>query len=118
MPAPVSVADSTWRGVPAPSCLLSGLQRVVARMLPREPGGERDGLPERRPRVMRNPECLDGDLALRGHFRAPVGIGFDIRQRNVLTADPEHPFFNVQTGEVRSRGIELEGLRASGSNWT
>ena len=34
---------------------------------------------------------------------------FDIRQRNVLTADPEHPFFNVQTGEVRSRGIELEG---------
>ena len=34
---------------------------------------------------------------------------FDIRQRNVLTADPEHPFFSVQTGEVRSRGIELEG---------
>ncbi|WP_230944918.1 TonB-dependent siderophore receptor [Burkholderia stagnalis] len=34
---------------------------------------------------------------------------FDIRQRNVLSVDPEHPFFNVQSGEVRSRGIELEG---------
>lgn len=34
---------------------------------------------------------------------------FDLRQRNVLTADIAHPGFSVQTGEVRSRGIELEG---------
>ncbi|MBB2973048.1 iron complex outermembrane receptor protein [Mesorhizobium sp. RMAD-H1] len=35
---------------------------------------------------------------------------FDITQQNVKTADPEpsHPFASVQTGEVRSRGVELE----------
>ncbi|MBB4842341.1 iron complex outermembrane receptor protein [Paucibacter oligotrophus] len=36
---------------------------------------------------------------------------FDIRQRNTLTADPDqakHPFGQVQTGEYRSRGFELE----------
>ncbi|TXN43727.1 TonB-dependent siderophore receptor [Methylobacterium sp. WL7] len=34
--------------------------------------------------------------------------GFDITQDNVSTADPAHPFYKVQTGAVRSRGIELE----------
>jgi iron complex outermembrane recepter protein len=34
---------------------------------------------------------------------------FQLTQQNVLTTDPEHEFFNVQTGEVRSRGVELEG---------
>lgn len=33
---------------------------------------------------------------------------FDIRQTNVATQDPDHPRFNVQTGEVRSTGLELE----------
>ncbi len=35
---------------------------------------------------------------------------FDLTQTNVKTADPDptHPFASVQTGEVRSRGIELE----------
>ncbi|EJO29080.1 TonB-dependent siderophore receptor [Achromobacter marplatensis] len=33
---------------------------------------------------------------------------FDIRQTNVTTQDPDHPRFNVQTGEVRSTGLELE----------
>ena len=42
-----------------------------------------------------------------------VGIsGFDIKQQNVGTADPLHPFYTVQTGEVRSRGIELEARAA------
>lgn len=34
---------------------------------------------------------------------------FDLRQSNVLTADPAHTNFSVQTGEVRSRGVEVEG---------
>lgn len=34
---------------------------------------------------------------------------FEINQTNVTTADPDHPRFSVQTGEVRSRGFELEG---------
>ncbi len=34
---------------------------------------------------------------------------FDLRQSNVLTADPNHTNFSVQTGEIRSRGVELEG---------
>jgi iron complex outermembrane recepter protein len=36
---------------------------------------------------------------------------FDLVKQNVLTADPADPFGNsVQTGEIRSRGIELEGV--------
>jgi iron complex outermembrane receptor protein len=34
---------------------------------------------------------------------------FHLTQQNVLTADPEHDFFSVQRGEIRSRGIEVEG---------
>jgi len=34
---------------------------------------------------------------------------FDITQTNVLTADPAYSNYNVQSGEVESRGIELEG---------
>ncbi|WP_159917678.1 TonB-dependent siderophore receptor [Pantoea sp. 18069] len=34
---------------------------------------------------------------------------FDLTQTNVSTQDPDHPRFSVQTGEVRSTGIELEG---------
>lgn len=36
---------------------------------------------------------------------------FDLRQKNTLTPDPDqvnHPFGQVQTGEFRSRGLELE----------
>jgi iron complex outermembrane receptor protein len=34
---------------------------------------------------------------------------FDITRQNVLTADPDNLFFQAQLGEVRSRGVELEG---------
>jgi iron complex outermembrane recepter protein len=33
---------------------------------------------------------------------------FDLKQQNVLTTDLLHPLFSVQTGEIRSRGLELE----------
>ncbi len=36
--------------------------------------------------------------------------GFQLTQQNVLTADSQNPGFSVQTGEIRSRGIELEGV--------
>ncbi len=35
---------------------------------------------------------------------------FNINQTNVLSTDPAHPLYSVQTGEVRSRGVELEGV--------
>ena len=37
---------------------------------------------------------------------------YDLTQQNVLTPDPAHPAtsFRVQTGEVRSRGIEIQGV--------
>ncbi len=35
---------------------------------------------------------------------------FQITQQNLTTADPNNPGFSVQTGEVRSRGVELEGV--------
>ncbi len=33
---------------------------------------------------------------------------FDLRRRNVLTTDPDHPDFSRQTGEIRMRGFEVE----------
>ena len=45
--------------------------------------------------------------------RSYVGIAaFDIRERNVEESDPAHPGFAIQTGEVRSHGIEIEGMAA------
>ncbi|MFT4275889.1 MAG: TonB-dependent siderophore receptor [Rhodopseudomonas sp.] len=35
---------------------------------------------------------------------------FELTQNNVLTADPLHQNYNIQTGQVRSRGFELEML--------
>lgn len=35
---------------------------------------------------------------------------FQITQTNALTADPANPLFQVQTGEVRVRGVELEAV--------
>nr|WP_233219874.1 TonB-dependent receptor [Pleurocapsa sp. CCALA 161] len=32
---------------------------------------------------------------------------FDLRKQNVLTEDPDNPLLSVQTGELASRGIEL-----------
>lgn len=36
-----------------------------------------------------------------------TAAAFDIRKQNVTTPDPDNPFFTVQTGEVASRGFEL-----------
>ena len=35
---------------------------------------------------------------------------FHLTRQNVQTADPNNPLNTIQTGEVRSRGIELEGI--------
>lgn len=32
---------------------------------------------------------------------------FDLRKQNALTPDPANNIFNIQTGEIRSRGVEL-----------
>lgn len=42
---------------------------------------------------------------------------FNIDQQNVLTTDPAHPLYSVQTGEVRSRGVELEGVANLARGW-
>ena len=34
---------------------------------------------------------------------------YDLTRTNVPTDDPEHEFYTIQTGEVRMRGVELEG---------
>lgn len=43
---------------------------------------------------------------------------FQLTQKNVIAADPSDPAFNVQTGEVRVRGVELEGKAELGLGWT
>jgi iron complex outermembrane receptor protein len=42
-----------------------------------------------------------------GHFGAAL---FDLKRQNVLTTDPLNPLLSLQTGEVTSRGIELEAV--------
>lgn len=45
-------------------------------------------------------------LAAVAGFTSTLSL-FDIELSNVLTPDPEDPFFRVPTGEQRSRGVEL-----------
>ena len=42
-----------------------------------------------------------------GHFGAAL---FDLKRQNVLTTDPANAMQSLQTGEVTSRGIELEAV--------
>jgi iron complex outermembrane receptor protein len=42
---------------------------------------------------------------------------YDLRQQNITTGDPLHPGYSIQTGEARSRGIELEANVALTDNW-
>lgn len=42
---------------------------------------------------------------------------FDLTRSNVLTTDPDNPAFDVQTGEVRSRGIELQAEASLAAGW-
>lgn len=42
-----------------------------------------------------------------GYFTASV---FDLKRQNALTTDPSNPLLQNQTGEVTSRGIELEAV--------
>ncbi|WP_099867406.1 TonB-dependent siderophore receptor [Pararhizobium haloflavum] len=39
-----------------------------------------------------------------------TGAVFDLKQSNVLTPDPDYVGFNVQTGEINVRGLELEAV--------
>jgi iron complex outermembrane receptor protein len=41
---------------------------------------------------------------------------FHIRQQDVLTPDPAATTYSIQTGEIRSRGIELEGRASLSDN--
>ncbi len=34
---------------------------------------------------------------------------FELTQQNMTTTDPDHPGYSIQTGKVRTRGVELEG---------
>ncbi len=45
---------------------------------------------------------------------------YDLTQKNVLTADPDpsHAFFSVQAGEVRVKGLELEGVARFNDRWS
>ena len=44
---------------------------------------------------------------LNGRFGVAL---FDLKRQNVLTTNPINPLQSVQTGEVTSRGIELEAV--------
>lgn len=42
---------------------------------------------------------------------------FELTRTNVPTTDPVNPIYNVQTGEVRSRGIELSATAEMAKGW-
>ena len=42
---------------------------------------------------------------------------FDLTQENMTTADPVNPGFRIQTGEVQTRGMELEGKFSFNDNF-
>lgn len=42
---------------------------------------------------------------------------FDIRRENVLTGDPSHPGYSIQTGAQHSRGIELQWQGRLAPGW-
>lgn len=46
----------------------------------------------------------------RGFNASFTAAVFDLRQQNVSTPDLAHPGFAVQTGEVRSKGVELQAV--------
>ena len=50
-------------------------------------------------------------LAAGNHLYTTLAV-YQLKQNNVLTPDPvpAHLFFNVQTGEVEVKGVELEGV--------
>jgi iron complex outermembrane receptor protein len=43
---------------------------------------------------------------------------FHLTEQNVSTSDPEHPGFSIQTGEVRSQGLELEAVASLAEGWS
>lgn len=43
---------------------------------------------------------------------------FDLVRQNVLTPDPANPRNRIQTGEVRSRGVEVEGVADLKNGWS
>ncbi|MEJ8474303.1 TonB-dependent siderophore receptor [Roseibium algae] len=51
-----------------------------------------------------------------GRFRVTAAL-FDLTRGNVLTRDPNSPTYNIQTGEVRSRGLELQGQASLAKGW-
>ncbi|QKJ85899.1 Ferric hydroxamate outer membrane receptor FhuA [Paramixta manurensis] len=45
-----------------------------------------------------------------------TGALYQLTKTNNLTADPSHAFFNIASGEIRSRGVELEAKAALNAN--
>ena len=43
---------------------------------------------------------------------------YSLRQENVLTADPDHLFFSIQTGKVDVQGFELETVTRIRETWS
>lgn len=51
-----------------------------------------------------------------GRFRL-TAAWFDLTRQNVLTTDPANAAYKIQTGEVESRGIELQGTVSVVDGW-
>jgi iron complex outermembrane receptor protein len=70
-------------------------------------GSKADGAPLKPEHGEQYEIGLKADL-FRGRFTSALAL-YDLTRQNVITADPVSPFFSIQTGEQRSRGVEWDG---------
>ncbi len=84
-----------------------GFQGVVAAFGVAEPEPETSVSNEIGLKITQPIPGLTGTLAL-----------YDLKRRNVITADPSLPGFSIQTGEQRSRGFETDLSYLPGRGWS
>jgi iron complex outermembrane recepter protein len=101
------VFEPELKGLYAPS----PVPRAVAPVLPASELIDRahaallravDGLPAPESRWLLKADVFDGRLTSALSF-------YNLTRENVNTTDPVNPFFSIQTGEQRSRGVEWDG---------
>ncbi|HEV2365140.1 MAG TPA: TonB-dependent siderophore receptor [Caulobacteraceae bacterium] len=77
-----------------------------------QPGSDFSG----RPFVPTTGHQVEGGVKFQPTFLPPganvlvTAAAYDLVQNNVLTPDPNHTFFSIQTGQVEVKGFELEGV--------
>jgi iron complex outermembrane recepter protein len=100
---------ATWRAALLYQFLpgLAAYLSYATSYLPTTFGTTADGSPLKPEHGEQYEVGLKADL-LNGRLTSVLAF-YDLTRENVITTDPVNPFFSVQTGEQRSRGVEWDG---------